>query len=148
MANEQTYAGGRLPGFVPLVQSGSDFVPLGDTRPLPVSSGPRATTTATIANGGTNSGSVDLTNTALLAFIAPAAWTPATLKLEGSADNTNWSNILDPDGAAVSSYPAVTAGAAYSIDVADMLPYRYVRFVSGAAQGADRTFTVITRPLA
>ncbi len=91
---------------------------------------------------------MDLTDTSLLGFIAPAAWTTATLKLQGSPDNTNWSDILDPDGAAVSSYAAVTAGAAYSIDVAAMLPYRYVRFVAGAAQGADRVFIVITRPLA
>lgn len=34
MANERTYAGGRLPGFVPLVQSGNDFVPMPATMPV------------------------------------------------------------------------------------------------------------------
>lgn len=122
-------------------------------NPIPVSgavtvSATRATTTATIANGGTTSGSVDLTNTCLLAFIAPAAWTTSALKIQGSADNSNWSDIIGSDGVAASVYSAITAAAAYSIDVAAMLPYRYIRFVAGSAQGAERVFTVITRPLA
>lgn len=110
----------------------------------------RATTTAaiTISSSTTISASVDLLGTSLLAFIAPAAWTTSTLKIQGSADNTNWSDIFGSDGVAVSSWSAITATAAYSVDVAAMLPYRYIRFVAGTAQAADRTFTVITRPLA
>lgn len=120
-----------------------------------VGSAIRSTTTATIANGASVSGTVDLTDTSLLGFIAPAAWTTAELNIEVSVDNTNWvtAGVLDGSGSNVSRWSAVTAGAAYSVDVVNMLPYRFVRFRSGTAaspvnQGADRAFTVITRPLA
>lgn len=41
-------------------------------------------------------------------------------------------------------------GAAYSVSVVNMLPYRYIRFRSGTAaspvnQGADRVFTAMAR---
>jgi len=120
-----------------------------------VGSAIRSTTTATIANGASVSGTVDLTDTSLLGFIAPAAWTTAELNIEVSVDNTNWvtAGVLDGSRSNVSRWSAVTAGAAYSVDVVNMLPYRFVRFRSGTAaspvnQGADRAFTVITRPLA
>ena len=110
---------------------------------------PRATASATItiANSTTISSSVDLLGTALLAFIAPAAWTTSTVKIQGSTNNSNWSDLYDQYGFAVSSWTALTAGAAYSVDTPAMLPYRYIRFVAGTAQAANRTFTVITRPL-
>lgn len=110
---------------------------------------PRATASATItiANSTTISSSVDLLGTALLAFIAPAAWTTSTLKIQGSTDNANWSDLYDQYGVAVSSWTALTASAAYSVDMNAMLAYRYIRFVAGTAQAANRTFTVITRPL-
>jgi len=47
-----------------------------------VGSATRSTTTATIANGASVSGTVDLTNTSLLGFIAPAGWTTAALNIE------------------------------------------------------------------
>lgn len=102
----------------------------------------------TIATSTTISASVDLLDTALLAFIAPAAWTTSAVKLQVSTDNSNWSDIYDEFGFAVASWSSLVAGAAYSLDVASMLPYRYIRFVAGTAQAANRTFTVITRPLA
>lgn len=115
----------------------------------------RGQQTATIANGASVSNAVDLTKTALMGFIAPAAWTTAALNLEVSLDGANWvtAGVIGPDGVAVGSWSAVTAGAAYAVDVAGMLPWEYVRFRSGTAasavnQGAARTFTVITRPLA
>jgi hypothetical protein len=115
----------------------------------------RATVTATIASGASQSGVIDLTNTALLGFIAPAGWTAAALNIEVSADNVNWvtTGIIDWYGLAVGSWSSLTAGAAYAVDAASMLPWRYVRFRSGTFsaqvnQGAQRDFTVITRPLA
>lgn len=114
----------------------------------------RSTATATIANGASVSGSVDLTNTALLGFIAPAGWTTAALNLEVSMDNASWSTgIYDGSGSAVSSWSALVAGAGYAVDTVSMLPFRYVRFRSGTSaspvnQAAQRDFVVITRPLA
>lgn len=114
----------------------------------------RSTSTATIANAASVSGSIDLTSTALLGFIAPAAWTTAALNLEVSMDNTNWATVIyDSGNSPVGSWSAVVAGAAYAVDTVSMLPFRYVRLRSGTSaspvtQGAQRDFTVITRPLA
>lgn len=138
------------------IPSDSTGTPFGSSNPLPIAgSAVRSTTTATITSGTSVSGTVDLTSTSLLGFIAPAAWTTAALNIEVSTDNSTWvtAGILDGFGSNVSRWSAVTAGAAYSIDVVNMLPYRYIRFRSGTSaspvnQGADRVFTVITRPLA
>lgn len=116
---------------------------------------PRATVTATIANGASVSGVVDLLNTALLGFIAPAAWTAAALNIEVSMDNTSWvtTGLYDSSSTQAGNYPSLVAGAAYAVDTLTLLPFRYVRLRSGTAasavnQGAQRDFTLITRPLA
>lgn len=114
----------------------------------------RSVATATIANGASVSGSVDLLSTALLGFIAPSGWTAAALSIEVSVDGSNWSAaIYDGSNSAVGSWSAVVAGAAYAVDAVSMLPFRYVRFRSGSGaspvnQGEQRDFIVITRPLA
>lgn len=115
---------------------------------------PRATVNATIANGTSESGTVDLFGTSILGFIAPAAWTAAALNIETSVDGTNWvtAGLFDSAGAAVSSWSSITAGAGYSVDPVAMLAWRYIRLRSGTTgtpvnQGADRVFTIVTRPL-
>jgi hypothetical protein len=114
----------------------------------------RSTATATISNGTSVSGSIDLSTTALLGFIAPSAWTTASLSLEVSVDNTNWAAaIYDSTNSSTGYWASVVAGSAYAVDTVSMLPFRYVRLRSGTSaapvvQGADRAFVVITRPLA
>lgn len=119
-------------------------------NPIPVQGATRSTTTAAIsvASSNTISSVVNLSNTAVLGFISPTTWTTSTLKIQGSVDNSIFGDIYGSDGAIVSSYSAITANTAYSLDVAAMLPYKYIRFVAGTAQTADRTFNIITRPLA
>lgn len=107
-----------------------------------------ATATITIASSTTISSSVNLNGLTIVGFIAPAAWTTSTLKIQGSMDGTNFYDIYDYTAAAVSSWSAITAGAAYTVDVVNMLPFTYIRFVAGTAQAANRSFTVIQRPLA
>lgn len=116
----------------------------------------RSTTTATISNGASVSGTVDLTGTAMLAFFTPSAWTSAAITLEVSPDSSTWYTLVyDATSLSVGYWPAanVIVSSAYSVDAQSMLPYRYVRFRSGTGavpitQGADRVFTVVTRPLA
>ena len=143
---QRTYAAGNLPAHVPTGQN-----PDGTFSPINT----RSLLTATIASGESVTAAIDLGNTSLVGFVAPAAWTTAALNLEVSLDGANWvtAGVIGPDGVAVGSWSAVTAGAAYAVDVAGMLPWAYVRFRSGTQaspvnQGAARTFTVITRPLA
>ena len=114
----------------------------------------RNQTLVTIANGASVSGAVDIRETALLGFFAPAAWTAAALQVEASADgSTNWVPITDSSGSVTGSLASITALYAYALDPVAMLPWRYIRILSGTVatpvnQAADRVFTVITRPLA
>ena len=120
----------------------------------PSSSAVRAVTALTIANAASVSDVLDLDRTALLGFIAPAAWTAAALNIEVSTDNSTWASaVLGSSNAAVGSWSAVVASNAYSVDMVALLPFRYVRLRSGTfavpvAQGAARVFNVVTRPLA
>ncbi|MEP6587128.1 MAG: hypothetical protein ABJA84_00020 [Polaromonas sp.] len=156
-----TAATGTAPTAAPLSVSGVDGA--GNKQHLKTDTGGnqgiygaavRATVTATIANAASVSDVIDLSTTALLGFIAPAAWTAAALNIEVSPDNTTWAPaVLGADNTAVSSWPGVTAGNAYAVDTTAMLPFRYVRFRSGTSaapvvQAAARAFVVITRPLA
>ena len=113
----------------------------------------RSTATATIDNAASVSGTVDLTGTALLGFVMPAAWTTAALNIEVSPDNATWSSPYDTTPAAVSSIATPVASAAYAVDMTAMLPWRYIRFRSGTTaspvnQGAARAIVCVTRPLA
>ncbi len=114
----------------------------------------RATATATIASGASVTSAIDLSSTALTGFIMPAAWTTAALNVEVSHNNADWatSGVFDSSGLSVLSIAAPVAGAAYAVNLPAMLPWRYIRlrsgtFASAVNQGADRVFTVITRPL-
>lgn len=125
------------------------------SNPLPVAGvSARTHTTTVIANGASVSAAVDLQNTAFLGFFAPAAWTTAALQIEASADgSTNWGPITDAFNSPIGSWTALTALYPYSIDPNTFLAFRYIRFLSGTVvtpvnQGAARTFTVVTRPLA
>jgi hypothetical protein len=125
------------------------------SNPLPVVNVTNATSvTLTIASGASVSGSLDTANTDLIGFLSPAAWTTAGLTLEVSIDNSSWlATVFDSFGIAINYYSSLTASAAYNVDFANLLPFRYVRFRSGTGaapvnQAAARTFTALVRPLA
>ena len=113
----------------------------------------RASQIATIASGGSVSGSIDLMGAAMIGFVTPAAWTSAALTIEVSDDNVNWSSAYDAYGAQVGLIASPVVATRYAVDVTALLPWRFVRFRSGTSaspvvQGADRAFTVIARVLA
>lgn len=114
----------------------------------------RTVQTATIANGASVSGTIDLMRTAIVGFVAPAAWTTAALNLEVSTDGSSWSSaVYDAYGSPTGSLSALVAGAAYAVDMVSLLPFRYVRLRSGTSaspvnQAAQRDFKVVTRALA
>lgn len=114
---------------------------------------PRTAQTVTIPNGASVSGTIDLTDTSLLGFVSPDAWTTAALNLEVSDDGTNWSSAYDAFGAQIGSLASPVVASRYAVDMASLLPWRYVRFRSGTAaspvaQGADRSIKAICRVLA
>ena len=153
-------AAGAAPAHAPVSMSGVDAGGLkrhvktdaaGNLGMYPASE--RLTATATIANAASVSGTVDLTGTALLGFVMPAAWTTAALNIDVSPDNVAWSSPYDTTPAAVSSIATPVVSAAYAVDMTAMLPWRFIRFRSGTAaspvnQGAARAIVCVTRPLA
>lgn len=135
-----------------IVLGGSD---ISASNPLPVQGTPTRThVTLTIANGASVSDVLDLERTVFLGFFAPAAWTTAGLQIQASADgSTNWGPITDSYNSTMGSWSALTATYPYVVDPANFLGFRYIRFLSGTVaspvnQGAARSFTVLTRPLA
>lgn len=84
----------------------------------------------------------------------PAAWTAAALTIEVSADDSTYTGLAYDDlGSQCNTIASPVAGSAYALSLSGMLPYRYIRVRSGTTaspvnQGAARTVTVVTRPLA
>jgi len=114
----------------------------------------RATQSATIASGASVSAAIDLLSTALIDILMPDVWGAAALTIEVSANNSKWySLVYDENGLQINSWPSPVQGAAYTVAALGMLGFRYIRLRSGTGavpvnQGADRVFTLITRPLA
>jgi hypothetical protein len=101
-----------------------------------------------IANGGTTSGVVDLGGSApeYIAIETPAALTGTALAVHTSPTPTGTFKPLYADGDAVS----IAIGTSRVIGIcgaeADaLMACRYVKFVSNAAEGAARAFTLHQR---
>lgn len=100
--------------------------------------------TVTIASGQTVSGALELNQATLLALRTPATLTGTAFSFQVSDDGTTYVALNDPDtGAAISMIVAASKG--YSIDAALFVGWRYVKVVSNAAEGADRTITLVSR---
>lgn len=105
----------------------------------------RTTTTATIANGASLSGAVNLEGSRLLGIAMPAAWTAANLTIKTSVDGTTYQDAYDADGAEIT---IVVGGASRNIHFSDQLHgVRWLKLRSGTTssavnQGADRTLTL------
>lgn len=110
---------------------------------------------ATIAEGESVTGTIDLSYTALTGFVLPAEWTAAGVSVEVSVDGTNWATggIQDFAGNTIGIWSSGVANGAYAIDLASMVCWNYCRIRSGTygtpiAQAAARVISVVTRPLA
>ena len=101
-----------------------------------------------IANGESLSGAITLGNRAPVALIMPAAWTTASVTLQGSQDGSTFNNVYDRNG---NEYTIAAAAARLILlDVADIPSIRWLKVRSGTAgtavnQGAARTLTLVVR---
>ena len=103
-------------------------------------------TTATIAEGDTVSGAVSLVGVTILGLITPAALTGTALTFQVSASAAGaYVPLHDATGAAVSV--TVAASRAYYLSPAIFAVWRAVKVVSGSAEAADRTITLLTGPV-
>lgn len=114
-----------------------------------------ADTSATIANGASLSGSVDLTGVLLVGIYMPSAWTAADITFQASPDyddddTVTFQSIYNGDG---DEYTIASAAAQASrfiaIDPRDFAGVRFLKIRSGTAaaavnQGAARTLRLAT----
>lgn len=118
-------------------------------RPIYVQAAQVVTTTATIANGASLSGAIDLSTGKLARIAMPASWTAANLTFQASYDGATYNDLYDQNGTEYT----VTAAASRSILVpfADFIGIRYLKIRSGTSgaavnQGADRTLNLVLVP--
>jgi hypothetical protein len=100
----------------------------------------------TIPAGQSLSGAVDATGGTPLFLVAPAAWTPANLSFQLSADNVAFADLFDPDGMEV-IMPLKPATSIVMTNVNDFVKNTYFKIRSGARdhpiiQTADRQFQI------
>lgn len=117
-----------------------------ETAPTVVTGPQVDTKTATIANGGSLSGAINLGYQRLVALVMPAAWTAAGITFQASPDGVTYTDVYDATGAEYS----VTVGASHTviIPVADLIGMRFLKIRSGTSgtpvnQGAARAITVV-----
>jgi hypothetical protein len=104
--------------------------------------------TATIANGESLSGAVDLGGRKLVGIVMPASWTAASLTFQASPDGVTYYNVYD--GA---TERAVVVGASYysMLNIGDWVGCRWIKVRSGTAgsavnQAAERALTLVIQP--
>lgn len=106
----------------------------------------RKTFTATIANGQSLSGAVDLEGMMPAWAVMPAAWTAAGLTFQGSFDGTNFFNLYDLT-AEISATSAAASVAIQLNEIADLglhsLKIRSGTAAVPVAQGAERVITLV-----
>lgn len=105
--------------------------------------------TTVIASGSSLSSAVSLDRRPLLRVLIPAGWTTANITMQGSVDGTNYYDLLDEAGSAISL--AATAGKFIQISSPeDWAGFKYLKVRSGTSgspvtQAADRTITITVR---
>ena len=106
--------------------------------------------TATIANGASLSGTVDLGTNRLFAIVMPASWTTAGLTFRVSADGTNFFDLYDDAGTEV-TFVAAASRVIQNSNPGRWLGFRYLQIRSGTSgtpvnQGGARSLTIIGVP--
>lgn len=108
---------------------------------IPSRVGRAYTVTVTIANGQTVSSAADLRGALLTAIIFPGTFTGATVSFQASVDGTNYYDVTDDAGSAVSA--TATDGDYVPITHTDFLGANHIKVVSAGAEGGDRTVTLV-----
>jgi hypothetical protein len=101
---------------------------------------------ATIANGQTTSGIIDLAGCSICGFHMPAAFTGTSLKiLTATSSGGTFQNVLEQG---IDYSITVAAGKYVPIEnLAIVAGIKFIKIVSGSAEGADRVITLAVRPV-
>lgn len=96
-----------------------------------------------IANGGTKSVAIENPRMALVGVITPAAMTGTSFSFEVSPDGSTYYPVYLEDGT-LYSVPAA-AGRYFQLSPGNTCGFQWVKLVSNAAEGAERTFIGVFR---
>jgi sRNA-binding protein len=100
----------------------------------------------TILNGQTVSGAADLQSGHLLGFALPAAFTGTAITFKVSVDGVTYQDLYNPSNNAVSITVTQARSYAFTHDIAAQVSnWRYLKIVSGSAEGADRDIMLWVR---
>ena len=102
--------------------------------------------TAVIASSGTASGAVDLQGLTLCGFIMPATFT-GTLVTFTCSDTLAGTYVPVYDATNTQKSVTVSASRYYALNPSDFAGIRFIKLVSGSAEGAERTITLAARPI-
>jgi hypothetical protein len=114
----------------------------------PVVSEAIETTTATIANGASLSGVVDLGGRKLVAIVMSGSWTAASLTFQASPDGVTYYDVYD--GATERSI-SVAASYYSALAIGNWIGFRHLKIRSGTTgtpvnQGGARVLTLVMQP--
>jgi len=100
----------------------------------------------TIANGQTVSGAADLQSGHFLGFVLPSLFTGTTVGFQVSADGTTYSTLYNPSNNAVSCTVTQARAYAFTADIiSELSNWRWIKLISGSAEGADREIRLWVR---
>lgn len=100
---------------------------------------------AIIASSGTVSNSIDTSGTSIVGYILPSSFTGTSITFQVSNDNDTFVELKDTNGNDITHI--VAQNTAVAISPLDFAGWRYVKFVSGSTEGAERVINIQTRPL-
>lgn len=110
--------------------------------------------TATIANGASLSGAVDIgSGLSLVGIVTPAGWTTAVVSFQAStALDGTYVDLYKLDGTEMASPGSLAASHWHPLDPADFAGVRYLKVRSGTAaaavnQAGGDTLTLVVRSL-
>ncbi len=98
---------------------------------------------ATIASSGTTSNAIDLQGLLVVQFIMPSALTGTSISFQSSYDNVTFQDVYNDQNAQISI--TVSVNRTYNIEPVDFAGCRYLKIISNASEGAERSIGVVTR---
>ena len=98
-----------------------------------------------VSDNTTISSGVNTDGMLLTGIVFPAAMTGTEVTFDFSVDNTNWYDVVETDGTAVTY--TVTAGDVVRVDPSGwaFASSGFIRVTSGSAEAADRSIKLIFR---
>jgi len=99
----------------------------------------------TIESGQTTSDIIDLRAQGLCGFQMPAAFTGTSITFEGSPNGDTYTSLYNTANTEYSV--TVAASRFYVVNPGDFVGVRFLRFVSGSAEGAQRVILSVARSL-